>query len=398
MKTVDLYRTKANCCGCELCSQVCPKHIIEMKPDGEGFVYPSIEDESLCIDCHKCLKACPMKGVNRMGNKHRISYGGYAQNEEDVKRSASGGYAYLISTEFIKNGGVVYGVKYTDDFLSVEYSRAEKREDIELFRGSKYVQASKGTVYCKVQEDLKADRKVLFVGLPCEISALYHYLGVNSSQLYTAALICHGPTAQKVHKSFCSEEFHNQGIHYFTMRGKLEGWKPYYIRAILDKDKEYQKKFIETDYDVAFKYLKRPSCSVCKYKLGNQEFGVVSDIILGDYHGVRSESRAYNKWGVSQVSIFSDKGEELFSMIKSHCVYSPIDYSVLLKSNMALVKAIPQRFFRGRFSRIYQREGLHIASTDYAIKIETRIRTAKKSMKSIGAKVKSLLRRLVIRK
>ena len=53
----------------------------------------------------------------------------------------------------------------------------------------------------------------------------------------------------------------------------------------------------------AFLYMKRPSCSICKYKQGNNEFGLQSDITLGDFHSVRKNMPHYNKWGVSQLSI-----------------------------------------------------------------------------------------------
>lgn len=51
-------RRKEDCCGCHACAQVCPKQCIVMTYDEEGFLYPKV-DESLCIDCGTCERACP---------------------------------------------------------------------------------------------------------------------------------------------------------------------------------------------------------------------------------------------------------------------------------------------------------------------------------------------------
>ena len=53
---------KADCCGCGACQQSCPKNCITMEPDGEGFLYPKV-DESICVDCGLCEKVCPC--INR---------------------------------------------------------------------------------------------------------------------------------------------------------------------------------------------------------------------------------------------------------------------------------------------------------------------------------------------
>ena len=47
------------CCGCEACSQACPKACIEMRVDDEGFFYPVI-DYAICVDCGLCEKVCPV--------------------------------------------------------------------------------------------------------------------------------------------------------------------------------------------------------------------------------------------------------------------------------------------------------------------------------------------------
>ena len=46
-------KNKENCCGCEACANICPKHCITMVEDEEGFKYPKVDKEK-CINCKLC--------------------------------------------------------------------------------------------------------------------------------------------------------------------------------------------------------------------------------------------------------------------------------------------------------------------------------------------------------
>lgn len=363
METTNLYQKKNQCSGCEACSIVCPKHIIKMHPDKEGFLYPTIDDSSDCINCGKCLSVCPVKSPGRKSLTILESYGGYNKNTEDIKKSASGGYATAISKQFIRQGGVVYGVRWSDDFKIPVYAKASTIDEVELFRTSKYSQAHKGQIYADVLSDLRSGGKVLFIGLPCEVSALYHFVGKNDENLYTISLVCHGPTSPKVHSDFCTYiegDYHAELVS-FSLRNKVNGWKPYYIKADFKNGKTFQKPFEKTYYGIAFQYLKRPSCAICKYKTRDMSFGLVSDLTLGDYHSVSSNSVQYNSWGVSQASIQSEKGGYLLGLIKDECVVSKVSSATILNTNIAFHKPIPQKKQRTQFANAYITHSLKYA-------------------------------------
>ena len=80
------------CCGCTACHASCPVQAIEMKPDFEGFLYPSI-DVDKCIDCGLCLKVC--KDI-RHYNEQQIIYS-CRNNDELRARSSSGGVFSRLS-------------------------------------------------------------------------------------------------------------------------------------------------------------------------------------------------------------------------------------------------------------------------------------------------------------
>ncbi len=50
------------CKGCELCTTVCPKHIVVMDTavtNRKGYHPATVKEMDLCIGCASCAKMCP---------------------------------------------------------------------------------------------------------------------------------------------------------------------------------------------------------------------------------------------------------------------------------------------------------------------------------------------------
>ena len=50
------------CKGCELCTTVCPKHIVVMDApvvNHQGYHPATVKEMELCIGCASCARICP---------------------------------------------------------------------------------------------------------------------------------------------------------------------------------------------------------------------------------------------------------------------------------------------------------------------------------------------------
>ncbi len=329
-----------------------------MLPDSEGFLYPVVKRTELCTQCGTCAIVCPDGHPATGSTTPLAAFGGHFSDPAELCASASGGLATAISKKIILDGGAVAGVEYTDSFRDVRFAIADRCDSLEAFRTSKYVQADKGSIYRDVVARLRRRQTVLFVGLPCEVAAMVGYAGKHASSLYTCDLICHGPTSPRVQREFCSklEAVLGAALVAFSVRFKAEGWKPPYIRAIAGNGREHMERFSDSDYGIAFRFLKRPSCHVCRFK----GLARIADLTLGDYHGVSRKATEYNPNGVSVGLVNTPRG---FNLLLG------LDGVVLAKTNMraalrnrALHTSIRQRFNRRRFARTFSQKGLRAAS------------------------------------
>ena len=195
MKVIE----ETECTGCHACYSVCPKQAITMVEDDKGFKVYKI-DEKKCIGCGLCRKVCPVLNSKIIENKPE-AFAIINKDEETRKNSSSGGVFSLISEYIIKDGGVVFGAVF-DENWHVTHSYTDKVEELNRFRESKYVQSTIGDTYKKAKELLEDGRKVLFTGTPCQIEGLKTYLQKEYDNLYTQDIVCHGVPSSKVYNKY----------------------------------------------------------------------------------------------------------------------------------------------------------------------------------------------------
>lgn len=235
------------------------------------------------------------------------SYAGYVSQNQELLSCTSGGIATALSRKMIQQGGLVAGVSYTPDFYNARYELAANESDLERFKGSKYFEVQKGTIYRDVKAQLEQGVQVLFFGLPCAVAALKGCLGYEYPQLLTVALICHGPTYRQAHQQYLQhlEQQFGSKITDFSVRRKDGSWTPANLYAKFSNGEVFQQKFNETEYGKIFYALSKRGCYNCPFRSGLRQW----DLTIGDFWGTTENDSFWNPAGVSAILAHTEKGD-----------------------------------------------------------------------------------------
>ena len=384
---------KSFCCGCAACVQICPKKCISLTEDTEGFLYPRV-DKTKCIDCGLCETVCPFLSESAEREPKAV-YAVKNPNDDIRQESSSGGVFTLLAEKVINDGGVVFGVRF-DEKWEVEFAYSETIDGLSAFRGSKYIQARVGNAFIDAEQFLKAGRKVLFSGTPCQVKGLLQYLRKDYENLLTVDFVCHGVPSPKVSRLYLKEEVERiarQGddgkntvlsskvmpnIKGINFRDKSSGWKKFsfalQLTEALAKGEQnsvlHTNKFYENPFMQAFlsDLILRPSCYMCPAKSGKSG----SDITIGDF------------WGIEHIKpeIDDDKGLSLVMVHNenkiSNIVLSSMAELTLqdaINGNPCIVKPVIRPLYRSVYMyKIIKRNRFVVYSPNAVIKVIERIR------------------------
>ncbi len=293
MKTVC---EKNKCAGCMACVDVCPKKAISIQDELSSY---NAVIEDTCVDCGLCHKLCPQNNTPEL-IKPKTWYQGWAKDEDVRAKGASGGIATSIAVSFVKNGGVVYGCYFEKG--EFRFNKASSESELTKFAGSKYVKSNPEGIFNDIKSEVTSNQKVLFIGLPCQVAGLKKV--INSDNLYTADLICHGTPSPNLLNGFLKQ---------YSI--SLESTKKISFRAndkrqIWCENEGLVTKGVSDKFTIAYLngFIHTENCYECNYARIER----VSDITLGDSWG----SQLYqdnSKQGVSLVLCQTNKGEELLS-------------------------------------------------------------------------------------
>ena len=352
---------KEDCVGCNSCVQKCPKQCISMLQDEQGFLYPKV-DLDKCINCHLCENVCPV--LNQADPRNPIqTYAAKNKNEEVQRTSSSGGVFSALATKIINEGGVVFGVRF-DQNWEVIHNYAETIEQVKAFQGSKYVQSRIGDMFEQAEALLKTGRKVLFSGTPCQIAGLRLFLRKDyGDQLLLVDIACHGVPSPLIWRDYLCKISTNNGygidnIKDLSFRDKRNGWQDYGIRicfARMEIKKEFYVPMKDNIYMQGFLkdlYL-RPSCYECPTKCGKSN----SDITLADFWGIdKTYPQLYDSGYYSLVLARSNNGLKALESISIK--KEEIEYSKALAWNPALEQSAHKPKESNIFWKRYAKEGI----------------------------------------
>lgn len=362
-----LYLDETECCGCGLCSIMCPSGAIEMKESKAGFLFPVIDEDS-CVSCMRCVQCCAFnsKGL------HSPSQAVYAaaQDDEMIKRSASGGVFASIAESVLRDGGIVYGCGWrsTGRLLEASFLRVTDSDSLGAILGSKYVQSDISAVLPDIRRDVLSGRIVLVGAVPCQIGCVKEYLGGGHRNLLTMDLVCHGfPSRRFLEdelREFVGEQDNLVGL---SFRNKEIGWGPssFELNGIIHKMDGGKTrigpiKAEESPYYFFFEGAQsvRPSCTRCPYSCPER----IGDITVGDYWGIEVRSPKLLKQnggifdeelGVSILMCNSDIGERSIEKYGSSLIMHDITFEDAANCNRNLISPTTRKLTGRLFLTLY---------------------------------------------
>ena len=324
------------CTGCGSCGYNCPQNAISFNEDSIGCMYPSI-DESKCVKCHKCERCCPVLNPPNSTDP-QIAYAAWSKNINNRCNSASGGVAYEFYHYAFNHGYKVIGAVQESD-MSVKLKIAEKKEDIEKFRNSKYVFSELYSTYQAISDVLQYN-KVLFIGLPCQVAAVKKTFR-NHENLLLVEILCHGVTPLEYLRQHILhiESETGKKTSYMYFRDPNVGTNNFAFSLYEDTKKcFYSKKVNEGDsyqYGYHSGVTYRPNCYSCTFATPKR----TGDIVLSDFWGLgRIKPCDYRSQDVSCVLIITSKGETFVKTIalekKIYIEKRPLDEALIVNKRL----------------------------------------------------------------
>lgn len=362
---------KEDCCGCKACGDVCAHNSIKFKVDEEGNWYPVVNMDT-CVDCGLCENVCPIlhsdfSDLNNSTNPE--SYILQASNLNDRLESASGAAYTLIARYVFERGGYVAGHIWNGKTKVIGYVSGNP-DDLDILRGTKYLQSDTEGLYKAVKSLLRENKLVLFSGCPCQVAAMRRFLRKDYGNLITTDFTCMGIDSPLAFAKYIEslEEQYGAEMVYFKAKAKDVGWTQLTNKARFANGKSY---FgicsIDANLKATFQnVLVRPSCYECKFK----GLPRIADITIGDY---------WRKWydydplddntGTSYAILNNTKASVVFNNIKSLCYYRKVQVTDILGANPLAKKSLPRpSFSRDDFYKRLTTENFSILVEEYSNK------------------------------
>ncbi len=335
-----------------------------MMADEEGFKYPAV-DQTTCIDCGICEKACPMMHPGTDNQVLKV-YSAKHRDDSVRKTSSSGGVFSSLAKAVIRDGGVVVGCAL-DEHLQARHSVAQIEKELTAFRSSKYVQSELGNVFLTVKEKLREGKKVLFSGTPCQVAGLTRFLVKEYENLLCVDVLCHGVPSPKVYKEYLDRmgrEFCSNAVS-VNFRNKQKGWKRLFIDINFANGKRYFKFSGFDPYMSLFLNNKsqRSSCFHCPFTTIHRQ----GDISLGDFWGIgKKYPDIDDDKGISMILVSTYKGAKLIDEIAHDLFLQERNIDLAIAGNKVLKEPISGENNRNLFYTDYVKGGGDVAIIEHA--------------------------------
>ena len=186
---------ESRCTRCGVCLAVCPTDALSLVNEDPAFEIKV--DLDACILCQKCVKVCPAEVLPERplteedidGLRHITL--AHAKDEKTRFEASSGGVARTLAYAALEKGLVdaVYAVRQNAEPPYYEGAYFTKPEEVAQMANSVYCVFPFGQGL-KKQLEGKPLRRLLFIGLSCQIQAAELFYRNSGVELIKVAILC----------------------------------------------------------------------------------------------------------------------------------------------------------------------------------------------------------------
>ncbi len=382
--------SRQDCVGCKACGDICPVGAITYDTDKEGFWFPKIKKD-LCVGCGLCDTTCPVLECHYASSENYRDpkvYKVYHKDKEIRYNSTSGALYYGLADAFLKNGGYIVGCVYDDDWKGAHHMISSTCDGLKKIMRTKYFQSDTEGIYKQVKNLLDSGKKVLFCGAPCQVSALYGYVGKEYENLYTLDFICLGINSPLVFRKFIEEleKKYNSEVTEVHLKNKSRGWPNLGTMVRFQNGRKYYGNKITDPWVNSYVSMRihiRRSCANCRYK----SFPRIADISMGDFWGLKYTAEE-EKYGVSVALVNSRKGEELLKNGADNFVMEERTLGEAIKGNPMIEGRV--KIHSGREEFFKRIEDEPFSKVVWSMKGSNK---SKRLMETIKSSVKTVIKR-----
>lgn len=299
-----------DCFGCGVCSASCPKSIISISLNREGFYEPSIKETDKCIKCGICLNVCAFNHQELSLLDRDIHAWAAWSNDAAVRRKcSSGGIGFEIGKQLIENGYNAVGCRYDIKEQRAEHYIASNVEEFVQSIGSKYIQSYTEEAFKQIK---RKDEKYLITGTPCQIDSFRKMIQKFHCEenFILMDFFCHCIPSMWAWKAYIKMLEPKIGeVTYASWRNKFEyGWHDNWLMYL--EGRKASVKSRRSQGDLFYKLFLGDIClgsqceKQCKYKYDKSS----ADIRIGDLWGNTYKD---NEEGVSALISFTEKGRQV---------------------------------------------------------------------------------------
>lgn len=266
-------------------------------------------------------------------------YAAWNRDGKVLCESTSGGVFSALAMPIFASGGIVVGAAHGEG-LRVEHQIAHDEAELARLRGVKYVFSAIGrAVYAEMAAALAEGRRVLFVGTPCQATAVRKRFG-SPKNLLICDLVCFGTPSQGIWLKYVAwlEKREGKRLSFISPRDKCRGWgRATYYRYEWEDGSVTRQSSRYDPYAYAFytTLAFRSCCFDCRFR------GVerVSDLTLCDMWNAEALHlpKKTVHGGVSGVMVHTKAGSEAFGAADVERM--PVAKDVFLEGNFPILRS-----------------------------------------------------------